>query len=319
MIKTVKKELFEQIIRLRPTLSPKKRRVADFMMEDYKRLFLMSAKEIAHKCQVSEPTITRFVMDLGFSGFGEFEHYLKGLLRIELTSVERLIKASKEIDNASVLEAYRQNTIVNLENMVQSVSEQEIRDLAQMIHSAESILVAGYKASATLAYYFGYLLKKIKSGVIIDTAYSGDNLDAISLQGESLLVFAIAFPRYPQRAIELVEYTKKYHAKVVCISDSLKSPVVNLADHYVIIDMDGFSFIDPFSHIITFLGALIHEIAYIDKEATARRLSQIEDGARRRRDFYTAEQEESPEYDPLKMDLKNGGGLSPPKFADTQS
>lgn len=305
MHETVKKELFEQIIRLRPTLSPKKRRVADFMMEDYKRLFLMSAKEIAQTCQVSEPTITRFVMDLGFSGYGEFEHYLKGLLRIELTSVERLIKASKEVDNASVLEAYRQNTIVNLENMVQSVSEQEIRDLAQMIHSAESILVAGYKASATLAYYFGYLLKKIKAGVIIDTAYSGDNLDAISLQGESLLVFAIAFPRYPQRTIELVEYTKKYHATVVCISDSLKSPVVNLSDHYVIIDMDGFSFIDPFSHIITFLGALIHEIAYIDKEATAQRLSQIEDGARRRRDFYTTEQEESHEYDPLKMDYLN--------------
>ena len=305
MIEAVKKELFEPIIRLRPTLSPKKRRVADFMMEDYKRLFLMSAKEIAHKCQVSEPTITRFVMDLGFSGYGEFEHYLKGLLRIELTSVERLIKASKEIDNASVLEAYRQSTIVNLENMVQSVSEQEIRDLAQMIHSAKSILVAGYKASATLAYYFGYLLKKIKAEVIIDTAYSGDNLDAISLQGESMLVFAIAFPRYPQRTIELVEYTKKYHATVVCISDSLKSPVVSLSDHYVIIDMDGFSFIDPFSHIITFLGALIHEIAYIDKDATARRLSQIEDGARRRRDFYTTEQEESQEYDPLKMDYFN--------------
>ena len=164
MIEAVKKELFEQIIRLRPTLSPKKRRVADFMMEDYKRLFLMSAKEIAQKCQVSEPTITRFVMDLGFGGYGEFEHYLKELLRIELTSVERLIKAGKEIDNVSTLEAYRQNTIVNLENMVQSVSEQEIQNLAQMIHTAESILVAGYKASATLAYYFGYLLKKIKEG-----------------------------------------------------------------------------------------------------------------------------------------------------------
>ncbi len=302
MHKTAKKEILEQIIRLRPTLSPKKRRVADFMMEDYKRLFLMSAKEIAHKCKVSEPTITRFVMDLGFSGYGEFEHYLKGLLRIELTSVERLIKTGKELDNASILEAYRQNTIVNLANMVQSVSEQEIRNLAQMIHRAESILVAGYKASATLAYYFGYLLKKIKEGVIIDTAYSGDNLDAISLHGESLLVFAIAFPRYPQRIIELVEYTKTYNATVVCISDSLKSPVVNLSDHYVIIDMDGFSFIDPFSHIITFLGALIHEIAYIDKEATARRLSQIEDGSKRRRDFYTTEQEEPQEYDPLKMD-----------------
>ena len=305
MIEAVKKELFEQIMRLRPTLSPKKRRVADFMMEDYKRLFLMSAKEIAQKCEVSEPTITRFVMDLGFGGYGEFEHYLKALLRIELTSVERLIKSGKEIDNASTLEAYRQNTTMNLENMMQSVSEEEIQDLARMIHTAESILVAGYKASATLTYYFNYLLKKIKANVVIDTAYSGDNLDAISLHGESLLVFAIAFPRYPQRTIELVEYTKKYNATVVCISDSLKSPVVNLSDHYVIIDMDGFSFIDPFSHIITFLGALIHEIAYIDKAATARRLSQIEDGARRRRDFYTTEQEASQEYDPLKVDYFN--------------
>jgi DNA-binding MurR/RpiR family transcriptional regulator len=305
MHETVKKELFEQIIRLRPTLSPKKRRVADFMMEDYKRLFLMSAKEIAKKCEVSEPTITRFVIDLGFAGYGEFEQYLKALLKIELTSVERLIKSANETDNASTLEAYRQNTIVNLESMMQSVSEQEILNLAQMIHSAESVLVAGYKASATLAYYFGYLLKKIKERVIIDTAYSWENLDAISLHGESLLVFTIAFPRYPQRTIELVEYTKKYNATVVCISDSLKSPVVNLSDHYVIIDMDGFSFIDPFSHIMTFLGALIHEIAYIDKEATAQRLSQIEDGARRRHDFYTTEQEDATGYDPLKRDYFN--------------
>jgi DNA-binding MurR/RpiR family transcriptional regulator len=305
MIETNKKELFGQIIRLRPTLSPKKRRVADFMMEDYKRLFLMSAKEIAQRCQVSEPTITRFVMDLGFSGYGEFEHYLKGLLRIELTSVERLIKAGKETDNVSTLEAYRQNTIVNLENMMQSVSEREFQNLARMIHSAKSVLIAGYKASATLAYYFGYLLKKIKAGVFIDTAYSWDNLDVISLRAESLLVFLIAFPRYPQRTIELIEYTKQYNAKVVCLSDSLKSPVVNLSDQYVVVDMEGFSFVDPFSHIVTFLGALIHEIAYIDKEATALRLSQIEDGARRRHDFYTAEQDPSEEYDPLKMDNLN--------------
>jgi len=302
MIETVKKELFEQIVRLRPSLSPKKLRVADFMMEDYKRLFLMSAKEIAQKCEVSEPTITRFLMDLGFSGYGEFENYLKGLLRIELTSVERLIKAGKETENISILEAYRQNTVANLENMMQSVTEGEIQNLARMIHSAESVLVAGYKASATLAYYFGYLLKKIKEGVIIDTAYSGENLDFISLHGKSLLVFVIAFPRYPQRTIELVEYTKKYQSKIVCITDSLKSPVVNLSDHYVIIDMEGFSFVDPFAHILTFLGALINEIAYIDRDATARRLSQIEEGARQRRDFYTTEQNEAEIYDPLKME-----------------
>ena len=120
-----------------------------------------------------------------------------------------------------------------------------------MIHSAKSVLIAGYKASATLAYYLGYLLKKIKEGVIIDTAYSWENLDLISLHGDSLLVVAIAFPRYPRRTIELVEYTKQCHSKVVCVTDSPKCPIVNLSDHYVIIDMEGFSFVDPFSHILT--------------------------------------------------------------------
>lgn len=306
MIESIRKELFEQIVRIRPSLSPKKRRVADFMMEDYKRLFLMSAKEIAQKCQVSEPTITRFFMDLGFSGYGEFEQYLKGLLRDELTSVERLLKTDHETDVTTTLNAYSQNTTMNLENMMQSVSEAEIKNLARMIFEAESMLVAGYKASSALAVYMGYLLKKIKEGVLIDTAYAWDNLDYIAVHGRSMLLFVIAFPRYPLRAIEIIEYAKQYRSKVICLSDSLKSPIINLADHYVVIDMEGFSFVDPFSHIITFLGALVHEIAYIDKDATVQRLSKIEDGVRRRQDFFSEEKEELTDYDPLKIEYYNG-------------
>jgi len=305
MIETVRKELFEQIVRIRPSLSPKKRRVADFMMEDYKRLFLTTAKEIAQKCQVSEPTITRFVMDLGFNGYGEFEQYLKGMLRDELTSVERLLKVDPETRTTNTLNAYSQNTVTNLENMIKSVSEAEIKNLAQMIFQAESVLVAGYKASASLAFYLGYLLKKIKEGVLIDTAYTSDNLDHIAVHGKSLLLFVIAFPRYPMRALEIIEYAKQYQAQVVCLSDALKSPIINLADHYVVVDMEGFSFIDPFSHIITFLGALVHEIAYTDKDATAERLSRIEDGVRRRQDFFSEEKEELADYDPLNKDYYN--------------
>ena len=44
-------------------------------------------------------------------------------------------------------------------------------------------MVAGYKASTALAYYLGYLLKKIKEGVLIDTLFSWDNLDYIALHG----------------------------------------------------------------------------------------------------------------------------------------
>jgi DNA-binding MurR/RpiR family transcriptional regulator len=309
MHETVKKELIEQIIRLRPTLSPKKRRVADFMMEDYKRLFLMSAKEIARQCEVSEPTITRFVTDLGFSGYGEFEQYLKGLLRIELTSVERLLKADRQGEQTSTLAAYYQNTLLNLEYMMKSISEQELKNLARLIFEAESVLIAGYKASATLALYLGYLLKKVKAGILIDTNYAWDNLDHIALQGPSTLLVVIAFPRYPQRLLELVQYAKQHKTRVFCLTDNLKSPLVNLADQYLVIDMEGISFVDPFSHIITFLGALVLEIAYIDKDATAKRLSKIEDGVRSRRDFYTEKNDKSKKHDPTRIEYHENSSL----------
>jgi hypothetical protein len=61
--------------------------------------------------------------------------------------------------------------------------------------------------------------------------------------------------------------------------------------------------------IITFLGALVHEIAYQDKKATARRLSKIEDGVRRRRDFFSEEKEVQTDYDPLKINFNNNSSI----------
>jgi DNA-binding MurR/RpiR family transcriptional regulator len=160
-------------------------------------------------------------------------------------------------------------------------------------------MVAGYKLSTSLAMYFGYLLKKIKSDVVIDTVYSGANLDSIALSRKDMLLFVIAFPRYPRQAIELAEYAKSYGTQIVCLTDSMKCPVVSYSDTYVIIDIEGHSFVDPFSHIVTFLGAVIHEIAQIDKPSTTERLSRIEEGVHRRRDFYLEEGTQWPPYSPL--------------------
>lgn len=290
-----KKELFEKILRAWPDLSQKKKRVADFILEDYKRIFLLTAKEFAQQCDVSEPTVVRFVMDLGFSGYSEFMRYIKGLLHIELTSVDRMAKASVKFNGGTTLDTYYQNTAINLGNMMNSVSESELKSIAQMVYSSASVIVAGYRASASLAIYFGYLLRKIRDDVLIDTDFKSETLDHIALSGPSILLVVIAFPRYPNAAIEIIKYAKKYNVLVFGLSDTHKSPIIALSDRYCIIDVEGVSFVDPFAHIITFLGVLIHEIAFLDKETTIKRLSKIEDGIRARKDFYTFDESEQSE------------------------
>ncbi len=96
---TAEKAFFNRIAKAYPTLSAKKKRVANFILDDYKKISLMTAKELAVQCEVSEPTIIRFAVSLGFSGYLEFARHVKDMVQIKLSSVDRLLNATKQSNN----------------------------------------------------------------------------------------------------------------------------------------------------------------------------------------------------------------------------
>jgi DNA-binding MurR/RpiR family transcriptional regulator len=285
---SIKKDFFDKILKTYPSLSPKKKRVADFMLKDYKKIFLMTAREIAQECRVSEPTINRFVMDLGFSGYVEFTTHLKGLLHSVLTSVDRQAKANERLEGR-MIDQYCQNAFNNIENLRRTISSSDLEQTARLIHRAETVFVVGYRASATLAFYFGYLLKKIRDNVFVDTTLSWDLSDSLIRSAKTSVLFAISFPRYPRRTIEVIEYAKRNHVKIIGLSDTSSSPIMGLSDHYVMIDVEGISFIDPFSHIMVYLSALVHEIILLDKPKAMAHLARLEEGLQESREFFTPE------------------------------
>jgi DNA-binding MurR/RpiR family transcriptional regulator len=288
---SAKKDLFERIVGVYPVLSSKKRKVADFIIRDYKKVFFMTAKEIALECRVSEPTVMRLTNALGFSGYQEFVKYLKGLLHIELTGVERLLK-TRDDEEVAILHRYCRNAIRNLQNLMDSVSEKDLRRLAEMVHKADRVYVVGYRASAVLAYYFGYTLKKLRSDVFLDVTLSWELKDLIAKENGNGVLFAIAFPRYPRKVIELLQYAKKCGLKIIGVSDTPGSPIIPLSDEYVLIDMEGVSFIDPFAHVIAFLGALLHEITFLDSALATGNLAAFDEGVKHFGEFFGEESTE---------------------------
>jgi len=303
---SVEKAFFHRITKAYPKLSEKKKRVADFVLQDYKRISLMTAKELAAQCRVSEPTIIRFAVNIGFSGYLEFVRHVKDMVQMELSSVDRLFNATQQSDEATTLEKYCKNAINNLENLMESVSSTELQTIARAIYHAQNVYVVGYRASAVPASYFGYFLKRIRENVMIDTRLAWEINDSIAQTAETSIIFVITFQRYPRKIIEFLEYAKKFNVKIISLSDSFISPVINLSDQYVVINLKGVSFVDPAAHVITYLGSLIHEITVIDTEKAMKFLKKFEEQVKIGNEFMV--NDSTPLWMPAPNNPKKMGG-----------
>lgn len=282
---SVEKEFFKRITQAYPDLSVKKKRVADFVLKNYKQVSLMTARELSVQCDVSEPTIIRFTTDLGFSGYLDFLRNVKEIVQASFSSIDLLMNATKDPNGSSTLERYGKNAIANLENLMASISPEEIKAVAKVIFEAQNVFVVGYRAAGISASYFGYFLKRIRKNVVVDTNLTWEIQDTLPAYAKNAVVFAVTFRRYAKKGIQFLEYAKDNGATVICLTDSMVSPAINLSDHYIVIDFKGVSFVDPLAHVIAYLGALIHEITFMDTDKTMRALKAFEDQVAMKNEF----------------------------------
>lgn len=61
-------------------LSPAQRRIAHYLAEHLHEAIFLSSVELAERAGVSQPSVTRFAIALGFAGFPDLRHALRPLV-----------------------------------------------------------------------------------------------------------------------------------------------------------------------------------------------------------------------------------------------
>ena len=77
------------------TFTASQQRIAEYLIQHMEEAFVLSATELAHKVDVSEATITRFIKRLEFSGFSEFKREMGRHVLQGLSSMEKLAESLK--------------------------------------------------------------------------------------------------------------------------------------------------------------------------------------------------------------------------------
>jgi len=90
MLLIVKSSLFERIKERGDSLSPKQAQLAKYLINNYKTAAFQTIAQIARESNVSEATVVRLAMFLGYSGFPEMLDDLQAVVRHELQAFETI-------------------------------------------------------------------------------------------------------------------------------------------------------------------------------------------------------------------------------------
>ena len=79
----------DRIARFHADLTPKSRIIGDFVKENPRKAIFMTVAELARACDVSEATVVRFVAQLGYDGYSDFQQSLRDFVDTEMTLLDR--------------------------------------------------------------------------------------------------------------------------------------------------------------------------------------------------------------------------------------
>lgn len=253
------------------------RQIARYLLVHYDKAAYMTAAKLGAEVSVSESTVVRFVMELGYVGYPEFQKALQELIRTKLTAPQRVEVTNHLIGEGDVLDKVLQANIDNIRHTVDGISRSAFRDAVDALVRARNIYIMGVRSSAMLADFLAYSLQMIFDNVhLVESGGGNDMFRQMIAMGEGDVLVAISFPRYSKRVIKAVEFARNAGADVVALTDSAESPIAPAAAQLLIAQSDMASYVDSLVAPLSIINAIIVAVSRAREDAVKSRLTALE-------------------------------------------
>ncbi|MCX4827472.1 MULTISPECIES: MurR/RpiR family transcriptional regulator [unclassified Streptomyces] len=204
-------------------LTPTQRRIAHCMVRRAAEVPFLSSVELAELAGVSQPSVTRFAVALGFDGYPALRKHLRE------TAPSGPATATKANEYQQAVEA----EIANLRHLAELLADPEpVERAGRILAASPTLLVLGLRAAASQAFGFAYFAAKVHPDVrLLDEGGTmlADRIDAAVRAGaKTLLCFAL--PRHPREVVDTLAYAKEAGLTVVTVADSAFAPVARHSD-----------------------------------------------------------------------------------------
>ena len=236
--------------------------IANFLINNYDKAAYMTASKLGVLVGVSESTVVRFAIELGYEGYPELQRSLQELIRTKLTFNQRIEVTNKRIGNGDLLEKMLLSDVEKIRTTLETISREDFERSVEKIIGAKHIYILGARSSSSLANFLFFNLNLIFDNVkYVQTTSGSEIFEHILPIAEGDVMIAISFPRYTLRIINAVDYAREVGADVVAITDNKNSPIATKATEVLIAKSDMASYVDSLTAPMSVLNALIVAIS----------------------------------------------------------
>ncbi len=259
------------------TFSKGQKRIAQFIENHYDKAAYMTAATLGQEVGVSESTVVRFALELGFDGYPALQHSIQETVRMRLNSLQRMEMSTKRLAGASVLDAVLSSDIERIKFTAKNIDRDAFDRAVESILSARCIYIIGMRSSSAMAEFLNYYLRYMVEDVRLIRTTSGSEIFEQCLRmGEGDLLIAISFPRYSSRIVNAVDYARQSGAKVIALTDTINSPIARKAHAVLTAQSDMVSFADSLVAPLSIINALLAAVSHKKQDALSATLTKLE-------------------------------------------
>ncbi len=270
-------DLLETIKNRMSEFSKGQRYIAEYILEHYDEAAYMNAARLGAVADVSESTVVRFAMMLGYKGYPEFLKDLNEVVKSRLTSVQRVGVTKTVIGDDDVLSRVLSLDAESVRKTVGNISQADFKRAVREIVNAENIYIIGMRSAQGLAeFLYTYLSMMFKNVFQFNGPSASEMFERIHKIGKNDVLIAISFPRYSSRTINACRFAKSRGARVISLTDSERSPLIEYSDCKLLARCEVISFIDSLVAPLSILNALIVAVGLERQDDLRNTLTELE-------------------------------------------
>jgi DNA-binding MurR/RpiR family transcriptional regulator len=254
-------------------LSRSYRRVADFILSDYRTAAFMTAAALADAVDVDTTTVVRFAQRLGYPGYPELIEDIQSQVKVEL-SQDYSVPAEENTLQGKVqrLVADDRN---HLEKTLAHNSLEHLETLLDLLRAAPRIIVTGESYATPLAESFASMLRDAGLPVTYASPDLYDRARALGHLVRKEVVIGVTPVEGASAVASLLRFARSEGAASLACTPSLSSQAARAAEHLLYAPGEGESAFPSLTGLYALLIAIAQTLASLQPEARAKRQAAI--------------------------------------------